>query len=82
MAHYTATHSAIALLLLLCSAAPAAAGAAIGLVSGFLLPRLLHYDHLDTPETRQRSGGAVIKGFSLRPLLSAGSAGVACDMRY
>ncbi|QXE86314.1 phosphatase PAP2 family protein [Geomonas nitrogeniifigens] len=63
-------------------ASDVAAGAAIGLVSGFLLPRLLHYDHLDTPETRQRSGGAVIKGFSLRPLLSAGSAGVACDMRY
>ncbi|QWV93120.1 phosphatase PAP2 family protein [Geomonas oryzisoli] len=58
------------------------AGAAIGLFSGFLLPRLLHYDHPARPEPEQRRSGSVIKGFSVRPMLSAGGAGVACDVRY
>ncbi|MBU5611597.1 phosphatase PAP2 family protein [Geomonas azotofigens] len=58
------------------------AGAAIGLFSGLLLPRLLHYNRLDKPKPEQRTSNSVIKGFTFRPVLSPGSAGLACDMRY
>ena len=58
------------------------AGAAIGLFSGFLLPRLLHYNHLDHPKTDKQDSNSVINRLSFRPLISAGSAGLAFEMRY
>ncbi|QXM07626.1 phosphatase PAP2 family protein [Geomonas subterranea] len=59
-----------------------AAGAAIGLFSGFLLPRLLHYDRPEKPTEGKKGSGSIIKGLSFRPLIFGGSAGLACEMRY
>ncbi|MBJ6801301.1 hypothetical protein [Geomonas propionica] len=78
MAHYSVPHSVIALLFFLCSAAPAA----ISLFSGFLLPRLLHYNHLDHPKSEKKDSNSIIKRLSFRALISAASAGLACEMRY
>ncbi|WP_224983786.1 phosphatase PAP2 family protein [Geomonas agri] len=58
------------------------AGTAIGLFSGFLLPRLLHYNHLEKPKSGKQARNSLIKEFSFRPLIMAGGAGLACEMRY
>ncbi|MBJ6751802.1 phosphatase PAP2 family protein [Geomonas anaerohicana] len=58
------------------------AGAAIGLFSGYLLPRLLHYNDLEKPKPEKSGSNSVIKGLSFRPLIIAGGAGIACEMRY
>lgn len=59
-----------------------AAGAAIGLFSGYLLPRLLHYNHLEKPKNESAGSRSGLRQLSFRPLVSAGSAGVACDVRF
>jgi membrane-associated phospholipid phosphatase len=59
-----------------------AAGAALGLFSGFLLPRLLHYRHSEPPGPAQTTTDPMIKQLSFRPLISDGGAGLACDMRF
>ena len=74
MAHYTVTHSVIALLLFLGNAAPAATAADSAL--------LLHYHHLERSKSDKKVGNSVIEGLSFRPLIAAGSVGLACEMRY
>ena len=60
-----------------------AVGTALGLFSGFVLPRLLHYSRSpqagENPEGRERS---VIKRLLVTPQLLSGGAGVNCDFRF
>lgn len=56
------------------------AGSAIGLFSGFLLPRLLHYSHPEPSSNLQKTG--FLRRLSLRPLASAGSTGLSCELRF
>ena len=61
------------------------AGSAIGLFSGFLLPRLTHYywPAGDAPQGPVKSsGGSLFKRVSLTPQLYAGGAGLNCELRF
>uniref|UniRef100_C6E8G6 Phosphoesterase PA-phosphatase related protein n=1 Tax=Geobacter sp. (strain M21) TaxID=443144 RepID=C6E8G6_GEOSM len=58
------------------------AGSAIGLFSGFILPRLLHYSHPELSSRQQNSPFPFLRQLSLRPLLGPGSTGLSCELRF
>lgn len=58
------------------------AGSAIGLFSGFLLPRLLHYSHPQLSSRQQNQRFPLLGQLSLRPLLGPGSTGLSCELRF
>lgn len=57
-------------------------GAAIGLFSGYLLPRLLHYDQLRPPTAKTAVGTSLLKNLSLRPQVTGSGAGLSCELRF
>lgn len=59
-----------------------AAGTAIGLFSGFVLPRLLHYAHPVAPPDAEQGKGSFFRRISLRPLVSDSGAGLNCELRF
>lgn len=61
-----------------------AAGTVLGLFSGFVLPRLLHYSHPvhREPVEKQGSNTRFIKQVRFVPMLSEGSSGVGCEFLF
>lgn len=61
-----------------------AAGTALGLFSGFVLPRLLHYSRPQLPsgENQESREHRTIKGLMVSPRLFSRGAGVNCDFRF
>jgi membrane-associated phospholipid phosphatase len=58
------------------------AGSAIGLFSGFFLPRLLHYSHPEPFPSKKGSHFPLLRQLSLRPLVGSGSTGLTCELRF
>jgi len=63
-----------------------AAGTLIGLFSGFVLPRLLHYSWLDPagqePGTPRQGEAGLVKQVIVAPQVLSGGAGVKCDLKF
>lgn len=62
------------------------AGSAIGLFSGFLLPRLLHYywsdNEAETNRSKSKNGDSFLKRVSLSPQMLSGGGIINCDIRF
>ena len=60
-----------------------AAGTVLGLFSGFVLPRLLHYSHpaAKAPD-RKKNDAALIKQMTVSPMISGDSTGLKCEFRF
>lgn len=58
------------------------AGATIGLFSGYLLPRLSHYDHLRPPAKKAAAGASLLGNLALRPQVTGSGAGLSCELRF
>jgi membrane-associated phospholipid phosphatase len=61
------------------------AGSAIGLFSGFLLPRLLHYYWSDSEPEKKPTGKretSFIRRVSLSPQILSGGGGLSCDISF
>lgn len=58
------------------------AGSAIGIFSGFMLPRLLHYSHLQQNKPQPRAKNSFIKDISLTPFVSESGTGLNCEFRF
>ena len=60
-----------------------AAGTVLGLFSGFVLPRLLHYSHpLDRAPEKKQGAKPFIKRMSVLPMLSSSGTGLSCEFRF
>lgn len=61
-----------------------AAGTVLGLFSGFVLPRLLHYSHpvQPAPEKRKGAEAPLIKSMRILPLVSSNGNGLSCEFRF
>lgn len=61
-----------------------AAGTVLGLFSGFVLPRLLHYSHPSAPAPEQKrvTGAPFIKQMRLLPMISKSGSGLSCEFRF
>ncbi|TGU74864.1 hypothetical protein E4633_05225 [Geomonas terrae] len=58
------------------------AGAATVLFSGYLLPRLLHYDQLRPSAAKTAGVTSLFKKLSLRPQVTGSGAGLNCELRF
>lgn len=60
------------------------AGSALGLFSGFVLPRLLHYSRPQPPDPnkKQGAGSSLLKQISVVPLISGNATGLTCEFRF
>ena len=62
------------------------AGSAIGLFSGFLLPRLLHYywseNGTEPSRVQNKSEGSFFKRVSLSPQILSGGGSLTCDIKF
>lgn len=56
--------------------------APIGLFSGHLLPRLLHYDHLRTTAAKTAGDASLFNTLSLSPRVTGSGAGSSCELRF
>jgi len=59
-----------------------AAGTVLGLFSGFVLPRLLHYYHAVAQVPEKKKSGILIKQMTVSPLISGSSTGLICQFRF
>ena len=59
-----------------------AAGTVLGLFSGFVLPRLLHYSHPIAAPEKKQGAKPLIKQMRILPMLSESGTGLGCEFRF
>lgn len=59
-----------------------AAGTVLGLFSGFVLPRLLHYSHPVAAPEKKQGAKPLIKQMRILPMLSESGTGLGCEFRF